>query len=189
MNQISEFPLTRNRMISCKFIIEQTAKISGDIAEFGVCNGDNLFCMTETLKKNNIAKKIYAFDCFQGLPYKEGVLEKGECKGLSYKDFLSAVKENEAESIVVPVKGLVEETLGHYKDRQFSFVYLDLDLKKSTNFVYNQVQNQIVTGGVLGFHDYLNLRTPGITEIVNSINLRMFDILFADGDSIFFKRI
>ena len=145
--------------------------LEGDIIECGVFQGCTTVAMALYLKRNKIDKKIYACDTYGGLPYDgnhiDPMLKKGECTA-SFAVFWKNVVEAGVEDYIIPVKGLVEDTLpkelaGH----KFCFAFLDLDLYEPTSFVARFLTNRIVIGGVMGFHDYKFGRCPGIEIVVD----------------------
>ena len=117
--------------IATAFVLEhivRSNKLNYAIAECGVSRGHNLIVMDKVLKGNGFNNKIYAFDTFNGLPYEENTLKKHECC-CSLEDFEKNLKEAGVDR-VIPVKGLVEDTLEKFKNVLFGFVFLDMDLRK-----------------------------------------------------------
>lgn len=146
--------------------------IPGDVIEMGVWRGDTTVQLALHLKRNGINKKIYACDTYDGLPYdgKSGLddmLKKGECTA-SFETFWANVVKHGVEDYVVPVPGLVEETLyTKLVDKKWCFAFLDMDLYEPTSFATRFLEPRISLGGVLGYHDYKFERCPGIEVVVD----------------------
>jgi len=175
--------------IATAFVIEHLIRNSFlmryAFAECGVSRGHNLIVMDKILQGR---KSIYAFDTFNGLPYEENTLKKHECC-CSLEDFENNLKEAGVKS-VIPVKGLIEDTLAAYSKTLFSFVFLDMDLGKSTQFAVDFFEDRVVKEGIIGFHDYGFERTLEIKPIVDKLDKtkwRQFGPIL--GNAIFFERL
>ncbi len=181
----------------CSDVLSQVQNISGDVIELGVGYGSTTFVLAEFIKKNNINKKIYACDCFKGLPYTDkefGVdsdLLKGECRGYSKEQFQKKVTELGFENIIVIIDGLFEDTLySQLSDKQFCFAWVDPDLYKATSYAYKFLESRINLKGVVGFHDYKFFRCPGVTLVVDKeINYNMYEKYLLEYSCIFIRRI
>lgn len=146
-----------------KMLLEQS--MTGLIAEFGCNSGITTIHLAELAARYD--RKIIGFDAFIGFPYAEYDLKVGECTALR-----SQLEKNLADhkiSNVEIVEGLVEETILEYKDQPFLFAFLDMDLEKTTQAVADVVAVQMVVGGIMVFHDYGFVRTPGIKIVADAI--------------------
>ena len=56
------------RQIKILEIIEKTKKIKGDIIEFGIWNGNNLFFIKKVVDYYKLKKKVIGYDNFSGFP-------------------------------------------------------------------------------------------------------------------------
>jgi SAM-dependent methyltransferase len=176
----------------CLQIFTTIYGLLGDIIELGCSSGHTTIELAKFIKEYKLKKKIYAYDTFEGLPYQSGELnadlKKGECK-CSLEQFNKNIIENKVENIIIPVKGLIEDTLKSNVNF-FCFAWFDLDLYESTLFAYKEIENKIVHNGIIGFHDYGFFRCPGIKKIVdNDINKDKFKIYNIIDSCIFLKRI
>tara|TARA_R110001606_G_scaffold222171_1_gene370039 strand:- start:845 stop:1420 length:576 start_codon:yes stop_codon:yes gene_type:complete len=156
----------------------------GDIIECGVFQGQTTIALAKVLKSFDSPKKIYACDTYDGLPYdgREGIddmLKKGECSS-PFKEFWTNVCNAGVQDYIIPIPGLVEETLlSKLSEKKFCFAFLDMDLYEPTSYVYKFLKNRISIGGVIGYHDYKFERCPGIETVVDKEMdrdmYRMFD--------------
>lgn len=157
----------------------------GDVIECGVFEGQTTIALAKVLKEFNSNKKIYACDTYNGLPYNgvggiDSMLKKGECTA-SFKTFWKNVKEAGVENYIIPIAGLVEETLmKKLKNKKFCFAFLDMDLYEPTSYTYKFLENRISVGGVIGYHDYKFERCPGIEIVVDKEMDRNKYIMFGN---------
>ena len=182
-----------------RYCIEQlviTRDLPGDIAELGVGCGKNVFNMACVIKDLGINKKIWALDCFTGLPYTDeetcGIASGskiGSCYGIVPAQLELELRNRGLNDVVEIVIGLVEETLPvRIADKMFSLVWLDMDLYMPTLFAYKFMEDRIVPGGLIGFHDHES-HFEGITKVVaEAVDKEKFEQAFKRGSSIFFRR-
>jgi hypothetical protein len=160
------------RTIRCVEQLRLVSSLPGDVVEMGVWEGPTTIALAQYIKWNSLDKKVYACDTFGGLPYDgkpglDDMLKKGECTA-SFEKFWSNVVAAGVEDFVIPVPGLVENTLySQLAEKQWCLAFLDMDLYEPTSFAARYVQPRISLGGVLGFHDYKFIRCPGIEIVVD----------------------
>ena len=56
------------RFMKLSEILKEIKNVKGDIIEFGIWNGNNLFSIKKMIDYYKINKKIYGFDNFSGFP-------------------------------------------------------------------------------------------------------------------------
>lgn len=174
-------------------------QIKGNVIELGV--GYNSLLMGALLKTYKIDKKVFACDCFRGLPYTDRKstgdslhtnLRRGECFQGDAENFMTEIKKMNLETRVILVPGLIEETLESVLGTEkFCFAWCDVDLYKSTLVGYKFLEDRILEGGILGFHDYARPSCPGVTKVVNETldkNKYKEIFRFRMDTSIFFQR-
>ena len=176
-----------NRAKLCVEHIENCPK--GHAAEFGVCYGDTLAIVAKKLKQISPEFNYYGFDCWEGLPFvsdNDGDLKIGECKS---KKETVLDKINNLDNVIL-VDGLIEDNLPKLREIKFSFCFLDMDIYSSTKFVVDHLSDEgMVSGGIMGFHDYKFERTPGITKCVDELDKNKWKQIDHNGICIFFKKI
>lgn len=175
--------------------INGISNLEGNVIELGA--GYNSLLMGSLLKTYQINKKVFACDCFEGLPYvsKEdafinGELTKGQWFQGDKEDFMAEIKNMNLEQYVIIVPGLIEDTLGtRLGDEKFCFAWCDLDLYKSTLIGYQFLEDRIVKDGILGFHDYEVTYCPGIKKVIDeNLDRNKFKEIYRIITSIFFQR-
>lgn len=140
----------------------------GEVAECGVGRGHTTFELDQLVLKAK--KRLLAFDTFEGLPYDDSIEGAQQCKRgeMNYGDEFFNQLSSLKNTSIVPVKGLIENTLIQFSELKFSFVWIDLDLHLPTLFAYKFFESRMVAGGLIGFHDYGFVRCPGVKMVVDS---------------------
>ena len=70
------------KILICFQLLEETKNIKGDIIEFGIWNGNNLFTIKKIIDFLKIKKKIYGYDNFSGFPNPESANKKNKKFGI-----------------------------------------------------------------------------------------------------------
>lgn len=173
----------------CVHMFTRCAHLAGDVAECGVAFGQTTFILDPYVQA--AGKKLLAFDTFFGLPYDDSIASAHQCKRgeMDYgKQFFDRFNSCE-KTAILPVKGLVEETLSNYSDRKFCFVWLDMDLYQPTSFAYKFFEDRMTPGGIIGFHDYKFIRCPGVQLVVDQeVDWLKYDKVFLRDSCMFIKR-
>ncbi|MBQ4403651.1 MAG: class I SAM-dependent methyltransferase [Selenomonadaceae bacterium] len=122
--------------------------------EFGVYTGNSINFTSSTVPD----KIIYGFDSFEGLP-----------EDWRYDSRKGAFNVNgkmpQLNSNVRLIKGWFNETLPDFvkaHPEPCAFIHVDCNLYSSTKTIFDNLKNQIVSGTVIAFDDYLNY--PGWQE-------------------------
>jgi O-methyltransferase len=134
----------------------QCAHLPGDFAECGVYKGGTALLCAHTLREAGVPDKpLHLFDTFEGMP-EEAVQDLGgHVPGQFGDTSLAAVQSRLREYPNVRFHpGLIPVTLTEVKDREFAFVYLDLDLYQSTREALCFFYPRMVPGGVFVGDDY-----------------------------------
>jgi hypothetical protein len=186
--------LVRKKLV-CQYF-KDVSNLNGDVIEAGVAFGYTLFPVAEMTSKT-----VYACDTFDGLPYDDSIVSPQMCRKGQWREGVTEwgvagnyrelfLKELPKHKNVVMVKGLVEETLHTLSDKKFCFAWLDMDLYQPTSFAAKWLEDRLVVGGILGFHDYGNAQCPGINKVADEELARdRFAILHTSNACIFFRKI
>lgn len=131
-----------------------TGKIVGDIAEVGVYKGGTAKVIC-TAKGD---KTLHLFDTFgEGLPEPDEHDDEQWYKGafkLADSEFDAIKRRLSGESNVLFYQGMFPDTSGPVKNKQFSFVHLDVDIYRSTLDCLDFFYPRMSKGGVIISHDY-----------------------------------
>lgn len=143
--------------------------IEGDFVECGVWRGGSSMLSALTLiSLNDLKKKIYLYDTFEGMP--EPTDKDIDIQGVPYsklwekeKEILSVsldeVKQNMLstgypENNISLIKGMVEDTLPETAPDNISLLRLDTDFHDSTYHELVHLYPRLSPGGVLIIDDY-----------------------------------
>ncbi|MCX5699622.1 MAG: class I SAM-dependent methyltransferase [Candidatus Omnitrophica bacterium] len=173
----------------CLERLKSCIHLEGDVAECGVAFGQTTFILDGIVRI--AGKRLLAFDTFSGLPYDDSIVSNYQCKrgemdyGKQFFDKFNSLKETS----IIPVKGLIEDTLKGYSDRKFCFVWLDMDLYQPTSYAYRFFEDRITKGGIIGFHDYKFHRCPGIEIVVDKeVDKDKYEIIDNVSSCLFIRR-
>lgn len=174
----------------CLEMLKRCIHLPGDVAECGVAFGQTTFFLDLHVKQ--AGKELLAFDTFSGLPYDDSIISELQCKrgemdyGKQFFDRFGVLNETS----IVPVRGLVEDTLKEYSDRRFCFVWLDMDLYQPTSFAYKFFEDRMTPGGIIGFHDYKFVRCPGVEVVVDKeVAWNKYRKVFNENSCLFIQRL
>jgi O-methyltransferase len=134
----------------------QCAHLKGDFAECGVYKGGTALLSARTLRDAGVPDKLlHLFDTFEGMPEEAARDHGGHLPGQFGDTSLAGVQSRLREYPNVRFHpGLIPETLAEVQDREFAFVYLDLDLYQATLEALRFFYPRLVPGGVLIGDDY-----------------------------------
>lgn len=125
----------------------------GAIAELGVYDGATSMAIRQACQRD----PQFAFDTFAGMPYDGSSIEaaggftKGYLAPANADNSITTLKQ----AGIIPIQGMVEDTLQQVADQRFAFVFLDLDLEAPTRFATEFLLPRLLPGARIGFHDYL----------------------------------
>ena len=170
------------------FDASRVAKLQGDVIELGVAAGSTTFPLARLMAEQCPEKVLYACDTFEGLPYTESAaLKKGS---INWGNRFISQYEIAQQTNICMVKGMCESTLPErLENHKFCFAWLDMDLENSTRFAFKFLEDRIVIGGVVGFHDYKFHLCPGIEKVVAEIDRTKWKQLVHESTCIYFERI
>ncbi|MBR0424054.1 class I SAM-dependent methyltransferase [Candidatus Saccharibacteria bacterium] len=186
----------KNDQVSLKeteYIIDSATsalEIEGDFVELGCYRGDTSLCLAEVVEKynknlqntsdepvensgENLARKLWIYDSFEGLPEKNR-----EDESVLGKEFVSGalgvtkreVKERFLKAgLKVPIikKAWFNELTSDDMPEKIAFAFLDGDFYGSIKDSLNLVTPLMTSGGVILAHDYNNLALPGVKKAVD----------------------
>lgn len=178
------------------FFLHGAWRLSGHVIELGVGQGKTTAYLAEAVARIIPLARFYACDTFNGFPHTEGKLVKGKLATgrRQVEDHIAAHPWNEYKPRVTLLEGLIEETLPTIEDPygvhdKFRFAWVDLDLEKPTRFAIKWLEDRMVPGGIIGFHDYGFFNTPGIKPAVDqTLNWAKYDKVNIDAINTLFVR-
>lgn len=159
----------RIRCYSHYLLMEQIAKLPGDILEIGTWRGGTAGIFTQ-LAPN---KTVYLADTFAGV-VKSSEWEHYKDKAHSDTSKELVVKFLEQDLGVSNYKilqGVFPEDTGHIVNgKKFSFVHIDVDVYRSAKETFDFIWENVVPGGIIAFDDYgFVTACSGVYKFVNEI--------------------
>jgi O-methyltransferase len=134
--------------------------IPGDVVECGTCNGGSAAIMAQVAATSSLARHIYLFDSFEGLPPagdKDGARAQGYtglCRGAM--DRVRAV----LQALQVPlervtlVKGWFDQTVPSSEVGRIALLHLDTDWYESLHVCLENLYDRVEPGGFVVLDDY-----------------------------------
>ncbi len=146
----------------CQFI-KNSSNLDGDMAEVGVYKGGSAKIIALTAPDKN----IHLFDTFLGMPPICSEIdihtEKDFCD-VSLKKIKSFLGDCQN---VYFYEGIFPQTASPIKDKNFSFVHIDVDIYKSVKDCLEFFYERMVSQGVIIIDDYGSWACPGAKKAVS----------------------
>jgi len=142
--------------------LEDTKKIPGNIIECGCARCGTSVILARYLKANNIKKKVYSLDSFEGFDPKELKKEKkdgftkADSNAFSYNSYeyvIKKIRKLGVSDILFPIKGFFQQTLPKVNS-DFCMGFIDCDLSESITYTAETVWSRLSNNGFLFFDDY-----------------------------------
>jgi len=154
-------------------LVEQSAKLEGDIIEIGTWRGGTGALMARKAQLCGITNRIYMCDTFMGV-VKAGVKDTSY-KGGEHADTSRWIVEHLIYEImrlsnVTILEGVFPDHSGVYLDNPnstFRLCHIDVDVYQSAKDIMDWVWSRMVNGGIVVYDDYGFNTCAGITTFVN----------------------
>lgn len=179
-------------------LFNKVLQVKGSVIECGVYRGAGLMTwahLSAILEPNNLTRRIYGFDTFQGFPSLKKQ-DKGRSSGKVRKGGLGADSFEELQRIIsvydknrflghVPkielVRGNAVKTIPKFVEQNqhlvVSLLFLDFDLFEPTKTALEHFYTRMPKGSVLAFDELDNPLWPGeTTALLETIGIRKFKI-------------
>jgi len=156
-----------HRLMLVSQLLKIVSDIPGDTAEIGTYRGSSSSLICRANSRSPVAKTHFVFDSFEGLSMpgsRDGEYWKRGDLTSSYED-LYLTTELDGDFRVM--SGWVPDRFYEVKDRRFSFVHIDVDLKDPTRQSLDFFSARMASGGIILNDDYGSTRCPGVTEAVD----------------------
>lgn len=161
-----------------KLIDMNVSNLEGDIVECGCYRGGGTIMIAEIIKEKGLAKHIYAFDSFEGLPdpnEKDKMRNGNICysKGILSDTSLGLVEAKakffKVNKIIRFFKGYFQDTIpaAIQQNQKISVLIIDPDQYEGTKFCLEYFYMKMVKGGIVIVDDYSlpdmdDIDTPGV---------------------------
>lgn len=206
-DKLTYLPVEKLRRI--ERALEETARVPGDVLEFGVALGGSAIVLAHSMGES---RRFVGFDVFGMIPppasekdddkskERYDVIRSGESRGIGgreyygYKqDLLGEVRDAfQRHGMMVDgdrvtlIKGLFEDSWPTANVGSVSMAHLDCDWFDPVHFCLNAIADKIGSGGIIvidDYHDYGGCRTA-----VQEFLQKRTDFAFEDGLNPFLRK-
>jgi O-methyltransferase len=154
-------------------LVDQCAKLDGDIIEIGVWRGGTAAILAKKAEICNLDCLVYLCDTFHGV-VKAGSNDSrytgGEHADTSRKDVERLLTEQLNLHNVQILEGVFPDETARLiaeQSGQFRLCHIDVDVYKSAEDITTWLWDRLVVGGVIVYDDYGFYATQGIAAFVN----------------------
>ena len=145
------------RFLKLSEILQKTKNIKGDIIEFGIWNGNNLFTIKKISDYYDLKKKIYGFDNFSGFPNPPKFKKKKTGKYIGKPKLIKKmIKFFNLQKIFIVNDDIMNLPKYRKKFNKISFIYIDCNVFKVVDMILNELSHKISKGGVIAFDEARN---------------------------------
>lgn len=152
------------RILMQQEILHKIKNVKGDIVEFGVWNGNNLFSIKKIIDFLKINKKIFGYDNFSGFPNPVGYNKKKSRKGIYVgnpifiKYIINFFKFKKIEIIHDDILNLNKYL---FKFKKLSYIYIDCNIYIPVKNILDLLNDKLSKGGIIAFDEGLNNSKSG----------------------------
>ena len=156
-------------------LVEETAKVGGDIVEIGVWRGGSGCLMASCSAAIDSETTVYLCDTF------EGVVKAGDkdssYKGGEHKDTSIEILEDLSDKLGIKnvkiLKGIFPEDTGDMlESKRIRLCHIDVDVYQSAQDSIDHIWGRMPVGGAFVFDDYGFVGCEGITRCVDDMRHR-----------------
>jgi len=172
------------RFIALYEIFKLILPVKGSIVECGVFRGFSVMAwakLSAILEPENLTRRIYGFDSFDGFPSVSGPdrtgagsAEQGDFQTASYEELLELIRVYDQDRFLghIPkvelIRGDATKTIPAFLEQNshtlVSLLFLDFDLYEPTKVALEQIVPRMPKGAVLAFDELDNPIWPGETK-------------------------
>ena len=145
------------RFLKLSEILQKTKNVKGDIIEFGIWNGNNLFTIKKISDYYDLKKKIYGFDNFSGFPNPPKFKKKKTGKYIGKPKLIKKmITFFNLQKIFIVNDDIMNLPKYRKKFNKISFIYIDCNVFKVVDMILNELNHKISKGGVIAFDEARN---------------------------------
>lgn len=145
------------RFMKLSEILKEIKNVKGDIIEFGIWNGNNLFSIKKMIDYYKINKKIYGFDNFSGFPNPQKLKKKTKGKYIGRPQLIKKIISFfQLKKIHIINDDIMNLSVYMKKFNRISFIYIDCNVYKVVEKILNEMNNKISSGGIIAFDEARN---------------------------------
>ena len=165
------------RTLSCFELLSKTKKVKGDIIEFGIWNGNNLFTLKKIIDFLNLKKNIYGYDNFLGFPNplpKLKKVKKGKLGAYAGDPNLIEyiIKFFNFKNIKIINDDILNLKKHKKKFKKISFIYIDCDVYEPVTLILNELVDKLSIGGIIAFDEANKNKSSGEARALNDFFIK-----------------
>jgi len=150
------------RILKLFEVFESQKKIKGDIVEFGIWNGNNLFTIKKIIDFLNLKKKIIGFDNFSGFPNPESLKKNKKGKYIGRPELIKyIVKFFNFKNILIINDDILNLDKYSKKFKKISFIYIDCNIYEPVKKILKTLDKKLSKGGIIAFDEGLDSNNNG----------------------------
>ena len=185
------------RQIKLVEIIQKTKKIKGDVVEFGIWHGNNLFFMKKIIDFFKLEKKVIGYDNFSGFPNPTKLKKSKKGKYIGKPELIKKLfKFFKLSNVKIINDDILNLDKYKKKFNKISLIYIDCNVYEPVKKILETLNNKISKGGIIAFDEAQNKnnKSEGIAmmEFFNK-NKRKYKLIKLDKnyqpDAILIKKI
>jgi O-methyltransferase len=157
--------------------LNEVSSLSGNVIECGSARCGTSLIIAKFLRSQGIDKKVYSLDLFGGGLNSSELEEERRSKLTeasdnaftynSYKYVVEKIQKLGCSDIVIPIKGLFQDTLSRI-DSKFCLSFIDCDLSKSIKYSAETIFPNMTPNGIMLFDDYGSAEFRGVKPTVDA---------------------
>ncbi len=145
------------RQIKILEIIKKTKKIRGDIIEFGIWNGNNLFFIKKVIDYYKLKKKVIGYDNFSGFPNPAKLKKSKKGKYIGKPELIKKIiKFFNIKNINIINDDIMNLEKHSKQFKKISFIYIDCNVYEPVIKILETFDNKILKGGIIAFDEAQN---------------------------------
>ena len=143
------------RLHTLTWAAKHALKLEGDFVECGVFHGFSFKVVTEYLKFENVKKKLYLYDTYEGIPEEYNSEERNNTAYKKAGDLAPEVRAffSKYPNVEV-VKGTVPDSFKITCPEKISLLHIDMNSSKSEMAALDVLYDKVVQGGMIVFDDF-----------------------------------
>ena len=135
-------------------IIQKTKNIKGDIIEFGIWNGNNLFIIKKFVDYYKMKKKVFGFDNFSGFPNPTKLRKIKKGKYIGRPQLINKIiKFFKLKKIEIINDDIINLDKYNNKFKKLSFVYVDCNIYEVVKKILFKIDSKLSHGGIIAFDE------------------------------------
>ncbi len=155
-------------------LVEQSAKVAGNIIEIGVWRGGTGALIARKAELCGSGCRVYLCDTFSGVAkasVKDTRYKGGEHADTSRQRVESLLSDRLKLTNVTILEGIFPEETAHLiaaDEAIFRFCHIDVDVYQSAKDIFDWIWIRMPVGGIVVYDDYGISGCEGITQLVNA---------------------